>query len=244
MIDIREIFRSVGDVWLLWLGSTAGLAALTAGAVKGFRRLSLARLLRGEGGAAYSLVYVMVFPIFMLLVCLVVETTLVLMVKAGTVYAAYAAVRSDAVWSSARPDRSSERRRLAAVQAMTPFAASGKMYAQGAGVDPPSAEARRFYQAYREVAQGSTSEGYLLAKYQFAERATQVEDAEAGPGEVAVRVTYEMPLHVPGAGRVIGGRASWPGARFYTRRIRSTATLPDERPVGPSGTLGIDYVSE
>jgi hypothetical protein len=245
VVDPREVFRSVGDVWLVWLAGCALLAAMTVRAVRRAPGRGLPRLLFDEEGAAYSLSYVMVFPIYMLLVCLVVETSLVLMVKTGTVYAAYSAARSQVVWSSAHPDRMQERRRAAAVQAIAPFAAAGRAYAQGAGVPGvPSAAALLYARAYRDVIKGRAPSSYLVAKYLFAERATRVESVTAAEGDVAVRVTYEMPLHVPGAGRIIGQHASWPGARFYTRRITSTAVLPAERPVGPAHTLGIDYVSD
>ncbi len=51
----------------------------------------LQKLNRGEEGGAYTLSYVMVIPLLMLLVCAIVETTLMMSAKLGTVYAAYAA---------------------------------------------------------------------------------------------------------------------------------------------------------
>jgi hypothetical protein len=54
-------------------------------------------------------------------------------------------------------------------------------------------------------------------------------------------VEYEMPLHVPGVGRLFGQPAPWNGARFYTRRIGSTVMLDLEPPVSESGRLGLGY---
>ena len=62
---------------------------------------TLRRLAVEEDGAAYTLSYVMVIPVYALLICLIIETCLMLTAKLGTVYAGYAAARSASVWSSA-----------------------------------------------------------------------------------------------------------------------------------------------
>ena len=59
------------------------------------------RLANDEDGAAYTLSYVMVIPVYALLICLIIESVLMLTAKLGTVYAAYAAARTASVWSSA-----------------------------------------------------------------------------------------------------------------------------------------------
>jgi hypothetical protein len=248
MIEPREWFRSVEIVWLVWAGSLVVLAVLTRGALRARRRGAIRALLSGEEGAAYALSYVLTFPFYMLLICLIVETTLILIVKMGTIYASYAAARAQVVWQVANPDRSAERARIAAVQAMAPFASSSPLHAAGAGVPSfPSSGARLYVWAYRRIVQGPASDQYLAAKYEFARRATRVTSTglpREGDGDVTVTLSYEMPLHIPGAARLLGGPAPWPGARFRTRRIVTRATLPGEGARNPNQTLGIDYVSE
>ncbi len=74
---------------------------------------------RDEDGGAYTLSYVMTIPFLMLLVALIVESTLMMTAKVGTVYSAYAAARTACVWSSAAdwPD-TQDRIERAATQAM------------------------------------------------------------------------------------------------------------------------------
>jgi len=245
MRNPSEIFRSVEDVWVLWAAAALALTALARGPRRagGWRRL-----LESEDGAAYSLVYVMTFPIYMMLVCLVIQSTLILVVKMGTVYAAFAAARAAVVWGPAEPPMGLEKARLAAVGAMAPFASSSSSHAAGAGVSGASSPAaRRYFEAYRRYSRGPATANYLISKYRFAERATEVSPGAtpARPGDdLTVEMTYEMPLVIPGAGRILGHRAPWPAARFWTRRIASSATLTDETPAGPDQTLGIDYVSD
>jgi len=73
----------------------------------------------------------MVMPIYILLLCLVIETTMGLIAKIGTVYSAYAAARNAIVYSSIDPASADERARHAAVRAMVPFASSGQRHTDG-----------------------------------------------------------------------------------------------------------------
>ncbi len=59
------------------------------------------QLVFDEDGAAYTLSYVMVIPVYALLICLIIESVLMMTAKLGTVYAAFAAARTASVWSSA-----------------------------------------------------------------------------------------------------------------------------------------------
>ena len=59
------------------------------------------RLFCREDGGAYTLSYVMVIPVLTLLICLTVETTLMMSARLGTVYAAYSGARTACVWSTA-----------------------------------------------------------------------------------------------------------------------------------------------
>src|SRR6185437_5924062 len=76
-----------------------------------------------ENGAAYTLSYVMVIPVYAILICMIIETVLMLSAKLGTVYAAYSAARTASVWSSATTwDKTLAKAKQAAVQSMVPFA--------------------------------------------------------------------------------------------------------------------------
>ena len=57
----------------------------------------LRRLASDEDGAAYTLSYVMVIPLYALLICLIIESVLMMTAKLGTVYSAYAAARTASV---------------------------------------------------------------------------------------------------------------------------------------------------
>ena len=261
MVPVAEYFRSVEHVWLLWLVAVAGLAVLTIRLLRGCRWGDWKALLLEEDGAAYSLSYVLTFPFYLYFVCLVIETTMFLVVKTGTVYAAYAGARANIVWRTtpARPgdagDRDALRREAdrrtqqAAVNAMAAFASSSSLHARGAGVvGTSSPEARAFVEAYRRYDPGgSATPSYLAAKYRFAEKATAVvitPDDPAADGDITVTVTYEMPLHIPGIGRILGQRPSWPGARFRTVLVSSSATLQNEAPKNRRQSVGINYVSQ
>src|SRR5262245_56396176 len=89
-----------------------------------------------EDGAAYTLSYVMVIPMYALLMCTIVEMALMLTAKLGTVYAAYAAARSASVWSSATEwEKAQEKAKTAAVQAMVPFSSGTQSIIQSAAPD-------------------------------------------------------------------------------------------------------------
>ena len=74
----------------------------------------------------------------MLIVCIMIQATLILMTKMGSIYAAHAASRAAIVWRSSDPeddDESYENARFratrAAVLAMTPYASSSPSHQQG-----------------------------------------------------------------------------------------------------------------
>jgi len=281
MIDLDEYVRSVGDVWIIWLGSLLLLACLVyrATARLGWRRLK--RLCTDERGASYALPYVLTFPIYLLLVCLMIQATMMLIVKMGTVYAAYAAARSAIVWRSAEPFAASNARARAVAQknayraaamAMAPFGSGHPEHYRrmfGGGHTSyfqhwfPSTLADRggwglYYRLQQDNArrdrlrpsqiipdpQAAAPRRYVERKARFALRATRVV-LDTGPNRwnapVTARVTYEMPMSIPGAGRILGR----PGAtrRFYSRFITSTVRLPSETPKSANRRIGIDYDS-
>jgi Flp pilus assembly protein TadG len=245
MIPPREFLRSVEHVWLIWLAALVLLALLTRKMLRGFRWSDCRTLLRREEGAAYSLSYVLAFPLYLILVCLIVECTLILLTKIGTAYAAYAGARSAIVWTSMGPDQADQKRDQAVVQALTPFSSSSDLHAQGAGVSStPSQAARQYVQACEAYSKGRAPAAYLLAKYGYAEKAARAQTRSSSldwDADITVTVTYEAPFTVPIIGRILGKRAPWSGARFYTYTIVSEATLQNEAPKNADGRLGIDY---
>jgi hypothetical protein len=137
-IHVRDYFTSVGDVWLIWVVCLAALVVLVRRAYRAQEWGGVAAFADDERGASYALSYVLTFPFYLFLMCLIIQATLVLMVKMGTVYAAYAAARSATVWRPSQPERpnSSDNRfshtedmaQRAAAMAMAPFASGMDMH--------------------------------------------------------------------------------------------------------------------
>ena len=104
----QQITESVLDVWIVWAASLAIMSAVLFRGFSGFRWGTLHRFAADEEGAAYTLPYVLTLPIMMLLFCLIIQATLILLVKIGTINAAYAASRSVIVWQSSDPEDASK----------------------------------------------------------------------------------------------------------------------------------------
>lgn len=254
----NNIFRSVEDVWIVWTISCLLLYLFTRALCSKVRRWNGSRFVREERGASYSLGVVLVVPFYVLLIATVVESTLMLVVKTGTTYAAFAAARAAIVWlpddripSSDAPDYIPPASRqgmvhLAAVNAMWPYASGSEQHAAGgAGAfayDPEAAQA--CIEAYRRYSGGKAPEAYLDRKWRYAAKATQIKiehSSEEFNADLSVTVEFEMPLNIPGVGRFLGGRASWGGAKYFTRKISSNATLEKEGPKSDNQSLGIAY---
>ena len=124
-MDLPEVFRGVEGVWAAWAVSLAVLVRGLTRARPAARRPALLALARCDRGASYSLAYVFVVPIYLLFLCVVVETSMLLVAKVGTMYAAHAGVRSAVVWQSAShkdgPDVRGARIRQSVRTAMAPF---------------------------------------------------------------------------------------------------------------------------
>jgi Flp pilus assembly protein TadG len=198
---------------------------------------TMRRLAVDEDGAAYTLSYVMVIPVYMLLICMIMESVLFFTAKLGTVYAAYAAARTASVWSSATTwDKTMVKAKAAATKSMTPFA-SGMKYTL-----PKTKPAGlvKYMAAYEVYSDQPVSETYLMKKYLYAQSNTKV--VIKGPptswdADISATVTYEFPFNIPGIGRIFGKR----NAFGYYLPITSTATLPNEGPQDNRKTIGIGY---
>ncbi len=118
-----------------------------------------------EDGAAYTLSYVMVIPTYALLLCMIIESVLMLVAKLGTEYSAFAAARTASVWSSATTwEKAMEKAKAAATKSMTPFASG----THGGLTKAVSVDALAYVAAYEAYGKHSISEKYLLSKYGYA----------------------------------------------------------------------------
>lgn len=228
MIQPGEMFRSVEHIWLLWLASCVTLTVLLHQLLRRFRWHGIRPLALREEGAAYSMVYVLTVPFYMFVICLVVESSLILIAKIGTVYAAYAGARALIVWQNANPNERVKRTQQAIAQAMAPFA-SGDI-SVGAPPDSQDVNFATAYHQYSPSAPGNTR--YLQNKYQYAWKYVPTETAlppiNATKGDELLTVTfkYEAPIHTPIIGKLIGHKAG--SNNFYSVSMTTSVTLQDE----------------
>ena len=172
--SLSEYLSSVLDVWIVWF---VGLLWLSWALRRGLRLEPWERwktFAADERGASYALPYVLTFPAYLLLMCLMIQATLILMVKIGTVGAAHAAARTAMVWQPSKGERAkkgddrlktaSERAQRAAALAMAPFSSGFDRHLQA--VFPtslfqvrPRIDAEAYYQMYRRLGQASASRG-------------------------------------------------------------------------------------
>jgi len=199
---------------------------------------TLRRLAIDEDGAAYTLSYVMVIPMYAILICLIIESVLMLTAKLGTVYSAFAAARTASVWSSATTwEKTMVKAKAAATKSMTPFASG----THGGLAAAASIDAIAYAGAYHAYAKRPISDKFLMSKYGYAKQHVQVEIAgppTAWNADITAKVTYEFPFNIPGIGRMLGRRGS-DGRFYYT--ITSAATMPNEGPQDDRKTIGIGY---
>lgn len=191
---------------------------------------------RGEQGGAYTLSYVMVIPILMLLTCVTIETTLMMNAKVGTTYAAWSAARTAIVWSSASDDWSDVEQRVerAAVQSFVPFASG-----MGATGDAPSS-ASAYTRSYAEFIDEPVSQNYIRNKYANAAKELKISiDARPTRHDSDITVTAETKFrfNIPGIGKLIGEK----DADGYFFPLESSVTLQNEGPKNDRQEIGIGY---
>lgn len=256
--NTMSMYESVEYVWIIWLGCMAAFVMLTWRLIVRHRlRVALDHLLSDESGAVYVLSVVMVLPFYVLLICFILETTLMLVVKLGVSYSAFSAARAAIVWDlpdtpfvgtsglplAAIADSPTMSRKAteAAQLAMVPFASGSPLHS-----GPNDKEARDYLDAFHRWApKSSAKDPYLSRKFQYASQATQTSierDQSAGmPGLLKASVSYEYPFHIAPIGRLFGATRSTTGRAFLVYRITSTCVLPSEAPQNPERSLGIDY---
>jgi hypothetical protein len=247
-----EDYAAIRNLWVVLALVVAGLLGLTIVTYRRCRRLwSMRQLSRAQTGAAYSMTMVITMPIYALLVCMIIETTLTLQLKIGAVYATFAGARGAVVyWPSEMPQEAIEKKvKTATVQAIAPFASSRSEHLQGisiAGGDAPQAD--DLYRAYATYCDGPISLDCLRYKLKYAWLATDVsvtqsdpnsgEPSSAANANLTVTVRYQMPFHTA-IGYLLGGTRSAGG--LCLREIRTTVTLQKEGVKSKTQTLGIHY---
>jgi Flp pilus assembly protein TadG len=204
--------------------------------------LPIRRFLNDEEGAAYSLSFVMVIPIFALLICLIIEGALILTAKLGTVYSAYAAARTASVWSSHTSwEKTMEKSKRAALKTMVPFASGTQGITSNLPTDSETVtNGLNYWLAYKGYAKKPESNKYVAAKYLYASRNVKVTiegPPEKSDSPVTAKVTYQFPFNIPGIAQILGDE----GPDGYYFNISSTATIPNEGPQDDQKTIGIGY---
>jgi hypothetical protein len=199
---------------------------------------TMRRLAIDEDGAAYTLSYVMVIPVYALLICLMIDSVMMMSAKLGTVYSAFAAARTASVWASATTwGKTMEKAEQAARKSMTPFASGTHGGLQNSATE----DALAYVGAYDVYAKKRLAHTYILTKYGYAQDHVQVEikgPPEHWDSEITAKVTYEFPFAIPGIGRLLGKRGK--DGRFYYQ-MTSTASVPNEGPQDDRKTIGIGY---
>lgn len=202
--------------------------------------------LTDEHGAAYSLSVVMVTPIYALLMCLILESALMMVAKLGTVYAGYAAARTAVVWSSATDSDRELKKKVAAAahRSFTPFASG----TQEGWLDlPHRLQAELFaskLRAYQLAAgrESPVSRTVIRKKHANARRFLKAkikQPPQTWDADLTIELEYRFRFNVPGVGRLIGQRSLWDGHYYFP--VRTEVTLQNEGPQNDKQELGIGY---
>ena len=265
--EIAEFFRSVEVIWLVWVISLALFLVLTIYGLRSLGKISLrdirvrlCGLIHDESGASYSLSFAMVFPIYVLIIALILEATFMLVAKMGTMYAAFGAARSAIVWTTVEKpnDRQSMRTSItgksqkmaqqAAIQAMVPFASG-----LHPGNSSTSQAANDYLKAYKAYTDGATKKPlraeYIIGKYNYAAGSVRtslsgVRQGEFWKEDIVATVSYDAPFLLPYIGKLLGGKErTVNGVKVTCLTIQSKAALLTECPMNDTGSLGISYAT-
>ncbi len=238
----NNCIAGVEDVWCLLLINVFLLVFVTARLVRTWSTQRIASLVNDESGATYMLPLVLTMPFYVLLITMIIECTLMLTAKIGSVGAAYSAARAAAVWlpyENAMPKDAPdytplENRqnivRLAAARAMFPYASGSTSHASDTPldefVDATANQQIAVFQAY------SGNDGfdveYLKRKFAYAYNSSTVDikyfdpvsgeeygvqEVPAFNANIQLTLRYEAPIHTFGIGRLFGERSQF-GSHF------------------------------
>lgn len=245
---LHDFFESFEAIAVIWVLSSVAVAVITIIALNRIRWKHIRAVIRDEDGAGYTLSYVMTIPLYLILVCAVVETSLMLVAKIGTVYSAYSAARTASVWQPMTGTRGAAQHvQRAAAQSFVPFASG---IARDNGSTTQSRQMNEYLKAYRDhcryLGTQPNYENYLRSKFAYSQRAVAaridvdaVQGGEKWQEEITAKVSYRFPFHVPLMGMLLG---TPDGANGYYYEISSDVTLENENPRNEQKDLGIDYV--
>jgi hypothetical protein len=241
MITETSLIESVEPIAILWLMAVAGLATLALRASNNRRRRREPR--HPEDGVDYTINLIATFPLLMFLVCLVLETTLILATKIGTVYAAYSAARSALVWEVHGPDEAARKAGRAAVLAMAPFSRGLGPYPIRPG-DAVRDSARAYVDLYRRAIDGPVQPSFLANQYVRADGATSVEldGLTDNRPRLSATLRYRYPLRFGIIGFLIARRDPATGERTWP--ITTVISLQRQEVLDGKRPLGIPYRSE
>jgi hypothetical protein len=175
----KSYTESVLDIWLVWGAALAMLLLVTWRLSARWPAPSAISLWRHERGAAYTLSVTILLPVYIVIIGTVIECSLMLVVKMGSMHAAFAAARAASVWLPA--EVSDEKRLLmihwAAAQGIAPYASSREPHL--VGIEPAWSDLADDNAQY-EAAINSLSDvpmpsGYMAKKRRYALSATRLQ---------------------------------------------------------------------
>lgn len=242
-MTLHSLFDGAEWIWGLWFVSVTAGVWMTCRALKWRTRFRWAEL-RGERGVSYTLSFVITFPIYALICLTIFETTMLVLTKIGTVYAAYAGSRSLVVWETMRPNLRNDRVRQAVITGLAPFVVSANATGSEAGSPPANAQqhAENYVDALEKFSGDDVLRDKLIAHVRKVSARVsltmQVPVRQHGE-EASVEVEFRAPLITPGVARLLDPDHAYP----YEIPIRSSVRMTLECPETSDGTLGIDYQS-
>ncbi len=247
---LNSIIAGNAGLWVTWLIGVMIFGIVTVHLGRRIRFRLPSQLASDETGAAYSMSFVFMIPLYLLFCGLMMEITFLIIGKIGTVYGAYAGARSASVWDGLQdPDLATQRLHQAVCSGIAPFATS-------VGFDPAASDsspaglpfhAVRAAEDYAAAMQKSAHDEHLdkaelISHYaRICHRVTAQRQLHSRDGKHAVIVTveYQAPLIFPGVAKLFDEDHRSP----YEYKLTSTIHMMRSIPASKNHKLGIDYHS-
>jgi len=248
----NHYIAGVEGIWCLLGASVFLCVLLTWRLLRSLPLHQIARIHREQAGATYMLPLVLTVPFYVLLITMIIECTLLLATKIGSVGAAYSAARAAAVWlpyESAMPKTAPDYTpiedreamvRLAAARSMSPYASGSKSHAfdepLGEFIDQTIAQQIEAFQTYSGDQNFDVE--YLNRKFAYAFNAStisidyfdpntdEVTDKPAFNAKLQLTLRYEAPIHTFGIGRLFGEKSQI--GNFFVLPITTTVPFENE----------------
>jgi hypothetical protein len=211
----------------------------------------------GEEGAAYSVAIALTLPLYITLLTVWIQATLLLMAQLGMFYAAFAGARAASVWdgTDVSEKTSNAQIRSAVRNAATPFVSGDARWTPSPATVSPLAlaQAEAFASVYDEYLKSpAIPTEHLRSKRLHAQSSVEVgidRHRAAGADSVTVHVEYAIPIALPVAGWFLGDEVRAPdGDAAYVRTLEASVTLATENSASSPSTsitrkkrMGIRY---